>query len=61
LLETAPKPGTNDVIVSHGNPFQALHPGTGYLREGEAAIIRPLPGGGHEVFGRIAWDEWPSR
>jgi phosphohistidine phosphatase SixA len=60
LLESAPKRGTNSVIVSHGNPYQALHPGTAYLREGEAAIIRPLPGGGHEVYGRIAWDEWPS-
>lgn len=60
LLETLPKAGTNNVISSHGNPYQALHPGTGYLREGEAAIIRPLPGGGHEVVGRLAWDEWPS-
>jgi hypothetical protein len=59
LLESAPKPGTNDVISSHGNPYQALHPGTAYLREGDAAIIRPIPGGGHEVVGRIAWDEWP--
>ena len=61
LLETAPRPGTNDVISSHGNPFRALHPGTAYLREGEAAVIRPLPAGGHEVIGRIAWDEWAPR
>ncbi len=61
LLESAPKKGANDVIVSHGNPYHALHSGTAYLREGEAAIIRPLPGGGHDVVGRIAWDEWPSR
>ena len=61
LLETAPKAETNDVIVSHGNPYRALHPGTTYLREGEAAIIRPSPGGGHEVYALIAWDEWPSR
>ncbi|MEO8133293.1 MAG: histidine phosphatase family protein [Betaproteobacteria bacterium] len=60
LLATAPKRGTNDVIVSHGNPFQALHPGTSYLREGEAAIIRPLGNGNHEVVARIASDEWPA-
>ena len=63
LLETPPAPGTNDVISSHGNPYQALHPDTPYLREGEAAIIRPLPRGsdGHEVVGRITWDQWPAR
>lgn len=59
LLASVPAKGTNDVIVSHGNPYQALHPGTAYLREGEAAIIRPLPDGGHEVYGRIDWDKWP--
>ncbi len=60
LLATAPKAGTNDIIVSHGNPFQALHPGSSYLREGEAAVIRPLGDGKHEVVARIAADEWPG-
>lgn len=60
LLATPPKPGTNDVISSHGNPFRALHPDLPYLSEGEAAVIRPLPPGGHEVLGRIAWDQWPA-
>lgn len=60
LLATPPKPGTNDVISSHGNPFRALHPGLPYLSEGEAAVIRPLPPDGHEVLGRIAWDRWPA-
>ena len=60
LLATPPKPGTNDVISSHGNPFRALHPDLPYLSEGEAAVIRPLPPGRHEVLGRIAWDQWPA-
>lgn len=58
-LATAPQPGTNDIIVSHGNPFQALHPGEGYLREGEGAIVRPLGDGRHEVVGRVPSDQWP--
>ena len=58
-LATRPSPGVNDVIVSHGNPFRALHPELGYLAEGEAAIIKPLGKGNHEVWARIPWDQWP--
>ena len=61
VLARAPKPGVNDVIVSHGNPFRALHPESGYLREGEAAIVRPLPGGGQEILARVAWEERPAQ
>jgi len=58
LLATLPAKGVNDVIVSHGNPFRALHPELPYLQEGEGAIIRPLGAGGHEVIGRITFDAW---
>ena len=58
LLETIPVQGTNNVISSHGNPFHALHPELPYLAEGEAAIIQPMPGSGHRVVGRIAWNQW---
>jgi broad specificity phosphatase PhoE len=41
LLSTAPRAGTDLVIVSHGNPFRAVAGGD-YLAEGQAAVIRPL-------------------
>ena len=59
-LATRPKAGVNDVIVSHGNPFRALHPELGYLAEAEAAIIKPLGSGSHEVWARVPWDQWPQ-
>jgi broad specificity phosphatase PhoE len=58
MLATAPANGVNDVIVSHGNPFRALHQDMPYLAEGEAAIIKPLGDGKHEVFGRVTSDSW---
>ena len=60
MLSTAPAKGVNDVIVSHGNPFRALHPDMPYLAEGEAAVIRPLGDGKHEVFGRVTSASWPQ-
>src|SRR5262245_55487034 len=41
LLSTAPEPGANVLISSHGNPFYATA-GAPYLAEGEAAVVRPL-------------------
>ena len=58
LLSTPPAKGANDIVVSHGNPFRALHPELPYLQEGEGAIIRPLGAGRHEVLGRITFDAW---
>ena len=60
MLATAPAKGLNDVIVSHGNPFRALHPEMSYLAEGEAAIVKPLGDGKHEVFGRVTSEAWPK-
>jgi phosphohistidine phosphatase SixA len=57
LLGQAPAPGTNDVIVSHGNPFYGVA-GPPYLAEGEAAVIQPT-GEGFRVVARIRVDEWP--
>ena len=48
----------NDIVVSHGNPFRALHPDLPYLLEGEGAVIRPLGGGRHEVVGRVTSESW---
>jgi len=57
LLSTAPKPGTDLVIASHGNPFAAVA-GTPYLAEGEAAVIRPLGAEGFRIIARIPKTEW---
>jgi phosphohistidine phosphatase SixA len=57
LLARAPEPGTNDVIVSHGNPFYAVA-GPPHLAEGEAAVIQPT-GEGFRVVTRIRAEEWP--
>ena len=56
LLSTSPKPGTNVVISSHGNPFYATA-GAPYLAEGEAAVVRPL-GTDFEVVARVRHDAW---
>lgn len=57
LLSTAPRPGTNLAIASHGNPFHAVTE-TNYLSEGEAAVIRPLGAQGFRVIARIPKDGW---
>ena len=59
LLSTPVRPGTDLVIVSHGNPFAALA-GTPYLAEGEAAIVRPLGAQGFEILARVRKDEWAA-
>ena len=56
LLSTPVKPGANDVIASHGNPFYATA-GAPYLAEGEAAIVRPL-GKDFEIIARVRYDRW---
>jgi hypothetical protein len=57
LFATPLPPGGNLIIASHGNPFQALA-GPPYLREGEAAILRPLGGGRWEVIARVLSEDW---
>src|SRR5262245_16470326 len=58
LLSEPPARGTNDVIVSHGNPFHAVA-GPPYLAEGEAAVVLPT-GDGFRVVARIRVEDWPS-
>ena len=58
LLSERPAPGTNDVIVSHGNPFYAVA-GLPYLAEGEAAVVLPT-GDGFRVVARIRVEDWPA-
>lgn len=58
LLSERPAPGTNDVIVSHGNPFYAVA-GPPYLAEGEAAVVLPT-GDGFRVVARIRVEDWAT-
>ena len=57
LLSDPVPPGTNRVIVSHGNPFHAVA-GSPYLAEGEAAVVAPRGAGRFEVVARIPRDRW---
>jgi len=56
ILSTPVRPGTNLVVVSHGNPFYSVA-GPPYLAEGEAAVIHPL-GKDFEVFAKVPVDGW---
>jgi phosphohistidine phosphatase SixA len=58
LLSQPPARGTNDVIVSHGNPFYAVA-GPPYLAEGEAAVVQPA-GDGFRVIARLRVEDWPA-
>jgi hypothetical protein len=59
LLSTPPKPGTDLVIASHGNPFASVA-GTPYLAEGEAAVIKPLGADGFRIVARIPKTAWAN-
>jgi phosphohistidine phosphatase SixA len=58
ILATPVRPGTNLVVVSHGNPFYSVA-GPPYLAEGEAAVVRPL-GADFEVVARVRVDGWDA-
>ncbi len=58
ILATPIHPGSNLVVVSHGNPFYSVA-GPPYLTEGEAAVIRPL-GADFQVIARIRVDRWDA-
>src|SRR5688572_29717818 len=57
LLSARVPKGTNLVISSHGNPFQAVA-GPPYLAEGEIAVVRPEGGGRFSVIARIPLAGW---
>jgi phosphohistidine phosphatase SixA len=56
ILATPVRPGTNLVVVGHGNPFYSLA-GPPYLAEGEAAVVRPLEAD-FQVVARVRVDGW---
>jgi broad specificity phosphatase PhoE len=60
LLGTAPKPGTNSVLVTHKpNIIDALGKDWFDVKEGEATVFRP-ENGGYTLVARKQMDAWPS-
>jgi broad specificity phosphatase PhoE len=60
MLGTAPKPGTNSVLVTHKpNIVDTLGKDWFDVREGEATVFRP-ENGGYTLVARIQMDAWPS-
>lgn len=55
-LSRAPAPGTNTVLVAHGNVAREATPV--YPSEGEGVVFRPLGAGGFEFVGRLEPPEW---
>jgi broad specificity phosphatase PhoE len=56
LLARLPAPGTNRVVVAHGNVARAATPV--YPGEGEAVIFKPDEEGGFTFVGRISPKQW---
>jgi broad specificity phosphatase PhoE len=60
LVGTAPKSGTNIVIVTHKpNILDALGKDWFDVKEGEASIFRP-DNGSYKLLARVQMDEWPK-
>jgi phosphohistidine phosphatase SixA len=59
LLGTAPKPGTNTVLITHKpNIVDALGKDWFDVKEGEASIFRP-ENDSYKLIARVQMDEWP--
>ena len=60
LVATAPKPGTNRLLVTHHFVIEAHVPGIspGEIGESEAAVVRHTADGKVELTGRITLDDW---
>jgi broad specificity phosphatase PhoE len=59
LLGTAPKPGTNTILITHKpNIVDALGKDWFDVKEGEASLFRP-ENGSYKLFARVQMDEWP--
>jgi phosphohistidine phosphatase SixA len=59
LLGTAPKPGTNTILITHKpNIVDALGKDWFDVKEGEASVFRP-ENGGYKLITRVQMDEWP--
>jgi phosphohistidine phosphatase SixA len=60
MLGTAPKPGTNSVLITHKpNIIDGLGKDWFDVKEGEATVFRP-ENGGYALVARIPMDAWPS-
>ena len=62
LAETPPASGTTVIVVTHKpNIVEAFGKDWFEMREGEASIFRPRPGGsGTVLVARVLIDEWPA-
>ena len=56
IAKILPLPGTNSIFVSHGTAGEVF--GAGYLKEGEAVIVKPDGAGGWKLIGRVKSDQW---
>jgi hypothetical protein len=58
MLATAPKAGTNTILITHHpNILAALGKDWFDVKEGEASIFRPEDGG-YRLVARVQMDEW---
>lgn len=61
MLGTAPKAGTNTVLVTHKpNIVDALGQDWSDVKEGEASIFRPAENGSYRLVARVQMDAWPK-
>ena len=60
LLATAPKPGTNTIIITHRpNILDALGKDWFDVKEGEASIFKP-EGDKYRLVARVQMEDWPK-
>ena len=59
LLGTAPRAGTNTVLITHmPNIVDALGKDWFDVKEGEASVFRP-ENGSYRLIARVQMEEWP--
>jgi broad specificity phosphatase PhoE len=60
MLSTAPKPGTNSILITHKpNIVDALGKDWFDVKEGEASLFRP-ENGSYKLVARVQMEEWPN-
>jgi phosphohistidine phosphatase SixA len=62
LIKTAPKPGTNRLLVTHHFVIETHVPGVqpGAVAESEAAVVSHAPDGTPQLVGFIKLDDWKA-